>query len=147
VPTLPAPAARHYGRAERRIDRPADATGPAYVVIGVVYDPSRIPGPRLEELFDAKLTGTWDAAQNQRRLTVSGAGAVWDPWEAVAQLEADHPGDILPHPALKLPARLRYPRWYPTDEERRKLDAEQLSKAKAAHILETGDWAVDGEGA
>ena len=146
MPTLRTPQPRHYGRAERKIGRPTDATGPESIVIGVVYDPSRVPGAKLEELFDRKLVETWDTAQRRRRLTMSGGGVSWDPWEAVAQMEAEHPGDILPHPALKLPRRLQYPRWYPSEEEKRKHEREQLSRTKAAHILETGDWAVDGEG-
>lgn len=140
------PLGRHRGIAHRTIPKPEGTEGPGELIIGVVYDPSVVPAAKLDELFDDTLEEVWDEAQRMRRLTLSGAGATFDPWEAVARMEARHPGDVLPHPQLRLPHRLRYPRWLPTAEELEKVEKERVSLEKGRYIQETGDWAVDGEG-
>lgn len=143
MPRLAAPEPRHYGRAERTIER-----GGRSVTIGLVYDPARVPAAKLDGEFDEAFEDALRQAQFAAQL---GTRPKWYPhshlWEAVAVLEARYPGDVLPHPALPLPDDLRYPRWTEGEEERRRRLKREESRAKGQHILETGDWAVDGEGA
>lgn len=150
MPTYSKPQARHYGRAERTIPVPegmVQTRGRPEMIVGLVYDPSKIPGPKVDAEFDLELNNAWDEALRRREFTIDGRGAAFDPWDAVAVMEARYPGHVLPHPALALPARLHYPRWYPDAEEVAKIEASDISKAKGQYISETGDWAVDGEGA
>lgn len=149
MPTYDKPEARHYGRAERTIPVPdgmRHTRGKGEIIVGCVYDPSKIPGAKLDKELDAELNSVWDTACRQRDLTIDGGGAGFSPWEAVARMEARYPGHVLPHPGLALPPDLKYPRWYPTEEEVAKIEASDVSKTKGAYIHETGDWAVDGEG-
>lgn len=135
MPRLEAPESRHRGIAVRKVRAP----GGREITIGLLYDPSRVPPAKIDAEFTPEL-----------ELVLAGAHLrpewQFDPWEAVARLEARYPGDVLPHPTLALPERLRYPRWYPSDEERAQMAVRAERRAKGAYVATTGDWAVDGEG-
>lgn len=146
MPYLTEPQGRHRGQAVKTIERHGRS-----ITVGLVYDPQRVSPATIDAEFEQCVSDSINDAAFRARLTLTGRVG-WDGWDAVDRLVARYPGNVLRHPGLDPRPPEQRKDWYPTPEERERLEREAADRAKGRHVAESlqrgrPDWAVDGGGA
>lgn len=152
MPYLKAPQPRHYGKKVSEIVY--NRQGLRFrETIGIVYDPSKVPAPRLDrewgEVQERTLTSVDETIDRVDMTARQARQLLYDKaWEIAETIRARYPEHVLPHPGLDHPEPDdERGWWYPSEDERERIERKEESRSKGRYIAETGDWAVDGEGA
>ncbi|NIR76758.1 MAG: hypothetical protein GWN53_17155 [Gammaproteobacteria bacterium] len=151
MPYLKEPEPRHYGRLGSTIKYSRQGLR-FEEAVGVLYDPQQIPPAELDrkwdELQEQKLTELDEIIERVDMTPETAARLVYQKaWDIALTIRAEWPEHVIPDPGLNHPEpRDERGWWYPSEDERGRIEDRRERREKGMYIAETGDWAVDGEG-